>query len=97
MSSPIAFNSGELITDAITSAFFSKATLVAFKMFFTVTLESAPTDTELKALSSEPRLLAVTEPNLSLPIKISPVPFSVVLTLPMNHYRLVQDLHPCPW
>ena len=46
MSSPIAFNSGELITDAITSAFFSKATLVAFKMFFTVTLEPAPTDTE---------------------------------------------------
>ena len=42
MSSPIAFNSGELITDAITSAFFSKATLVAFKMFFTVTLEPEP-------------------------------------------------------
>ena len=84
MSSPIAFNSGELITDAITSAFFSKATLVAFKMFFTVTLEPAPTDTEPKALSSEPRLLAVTEPDLSLPIKISPVPFSVVLTLPIE-------------
>ena len=56
MSSPIAFNSGELITEAITSAFFSKATLVAFKIFFTVTQEPAPTDTEPKALSSEPRL-----------------------------------------